>query len=286
MFFIAGITGKTGGAAARQLLKDGFNVSTLVRDPQKASHWSQLGVRVHQGDLNNARDVAIALEGVEGAFLMLPPTMSPAPGHPEAMATITSYQEALRLAPPPRLVLLSSFGSERTSGLGNITSTHLMEQALGGLSMPTAILRPGSFMENYLYGLHQAEASGGVDFFLTPTDRKVPMTATADIGAEIARRLKEGWDGRKVVELGSRFSPDDLAQAIGKVLDRTVTARSIPREAWTSTLESMGMPAGSTGPIEELNDGINSGWIDHGVIGTESVAGTITPDKFFATVHK
>lgn len=286
MFFIAGVTGKTGGAAARRLLEDGFNVSTLVRDPQKALEWSRQGVRVHQGDLNNARDVAAALEGVDGAFLMLPPTITPAPGHPEARATIASFGEALRIAPPPLLVMLSSFGSERTSGLGNITSTHLMEQVLDDLAMPTAILRPGSFMENYLYGLHQAEASGFVDFFLTPTDRKVPMTATADIGAEIARRLREEWEGRRIVEIGSRFSPDDLAQAIGKVVGHTVIARSIPREEWASTLESMGMPAGSTDSIEELNDGINSGWIDHGVIGTEPVAGTTTPDKFFATMRK
>ena len=279
-------TGKTGGAAARQLLKDGFDVSTLIRDPQKASEWLQQGVRVHQGDLNNGRDVAAALEGVDGAFLMLPPTMTPAPGHPEAKTTIASYQDALRIAPPPRLVLLSSFGSERSSGLGNITATHLMEQALDDLAMPTVIVRPGSFMENYLYGLHQAEASGIVDFFLTPADRKVPMTATADIGGEIARRLQEGWDGRKIVELGSRFSPDDLAQAMSKVVGRTVKARPVPREAWTSTLEFMGLPPGSTGPIEELNDGINSGWIDHGVIGTESIAGTTTPDEFFAAARK
>src|SRR5687768_4938391 len=118
MFFVSGITGKVGGAAARRLLDQGHAVRALVRDPSKAAGWARMGVDVRQGDLTDAADVTAALEGVEGAFLMMLPLLAPAPGHPEAKATIASYREALRQAPPPRLVVLSSIGSERSSGLG------------------------------------------------------------------------------------------------------------------------------------------------------------------------
>lgn len=121
MFFISGITGKVGGAAARHLLEAGHLVRALVRDPQKAREWGQKGVEVREGDLNNARDVAAALEGVEGAFLMIPPMLAPSPGFPEAEIVLAAYSEALQKVPPPRLVLLSSVGSEQSSGLGNIT---------------------------------------------------------------------------------------------------------------------------------------------------------------------
>ena len=192
MFFVAGITGQVGGATARHLLDLGKQVRTLVRDPQKAADWSQKGVEVRSGDLNDAAAVTTALEGVEGAFLMMLPTMAPAPGFPEAHATIASYTETLRKAPPPRLVVLSSFGSHRNTGLGNITSTHMLEEALKDVPFPCAFLRPGSFIENYIHGLQQAEATGAFDVFLAPTSRAVPMAATDDIGREVARLLAEG----------------------------------------------------------------------------------------------
>lgn len=108
VFFVSGITGHVGGAAARQLLEEGHTVRTLARDPLKAAQWSRDGVDVRQGDFNDAAAVAGALEGVDAAYLMLPPVMAPAPDFPEAKAIIASFREALRQAPPPRLVVLSS----------------------------------------------------------------------------------------------------------------------------------------------------------------------------------
>ena len=286
MFFISGITGHVGGAAARRLLEEGHTVRTLARDPQKAAAWADKGVDIRQGDFTDPAAVAAALEGVEGAYLMMPPILVPSPGYPEARAVIASFQEALRQAPPPRLVLLSSIGSEQSHGLGNITSTYLMEEALGDLPFPTAIVRAGGFLENYAGGLGAAAATGVYHSFFQPVDRPFPMIATADIGAEVARLLAGGWDGKKIVELGSPVSADDLARAMGEALGKPVTAQAIPREQWAATLESFGLPAGRTGLYEEMMDGFNSGWIAFGVPGTELVDGTITPAQFFAEASK
>lgn len=281
MFFVSGLTGQVGGAAARHLLNQGRMVRALARDPQKAAAWSQMGVDVRQGDLNDAAAVAAALEGVDGAFLMLPPSLAPTPGFSEAKAMIESFREALRRAPPPQLVVLSSIGSQQTSGLGLITSTHLLEEALSDLPFPTAFIRAGSFLENYNGNLKAAASTGWFDTYLTPTDRPVPMIATEDIGKEVARLLVGGWSGKKIVELGSPISPDDLARAMTDVLGRPVQARAVPRERWTASLEALGMPPGTTGAFEEMEDGFNSGWIGFGVPGTEPVAGTVTPAQVF-----
>ena len=282
MFLISGITGHVGKAAARTLLDAGHAVRALVRDPQKAAEWARQGVEVRQGDFADPAAVAAALEGVAGAFLMIPPVLAPSPGFPEAKAVIASFREALRQAPPPRLVLLSSIGSERSSGLGLITTTHLMEEALGDLPFPTAFVRAGSFLENAVGGLGPAASTGVYYSFYQPTDRTVPMIATVDIGAEVAHLLAGDWDGRKIVELGSPVSPDDLARAMSEVLGRPVQAQAVPRERWASTIESFGMAPGTTAPYEEMMDGVNSGWINFGVPGTEPVAGTTTPAQFFA----
>lgn len=282
MFFVAGITGHVGGAAAQRLLADGHTVRALARDPGKAATWSQQGVDVRREDFTDAAAVAGALDGVEGAFLMLPPVLAPAPGFPEANAIIASFREALRRSPPPRLVVLSSIGSERSSGLGLITATHLLESALGDVPFPTAVIRAGSFLENYTSGLERVASTGWFDSFLAPVDRPTPHVATADIGREIARLLISGWRGNKVVELGSRLSPNDVARAMAEVLGRPVQARAVPRERWAATFEAMGMAPGTTGAYEEMQDAFNSGWIDFGVPGTEPVAGTVTPAQVFA----
>jgi hypothetical protein len=50
-------------------------------------------------------------------------------------------------------VVLSSVGLQQRGGIGTITSTHLLEEALGDLPFPTAFVRAGSFLENCTRGL-------------------------------------------------------------------------------------------------------------------------------------
>ena len=281
MFLITGITGKVGGAAARHLLNKGKQVRALVRDPAKAAAWSAKGVELVEGDWADPVAMTQALNGVEAAYLMMPPIQAPSRDFREAKAVIASYQQALAKSAPPKLVVLSSMGSEKSSGLGLITPTHLLEQALGSETFPVAFVRAGSFFENYLFGI-QAAQGGTLPIFYAPTDRKLPMIATEDIGAEIAKLLTTEWTGKRIIELGSMVSADDLAAALGQALGRDVKAQAIPRQAWAGALEQMGLPAGGTWAFEEMVDGVNSGWIGLGVEGAERVEGTTSAKDVFA----
>ena len=281
MFLVTGITGHVGGATARGLLAKGKQVRALVRDPQKAAAWADKGVELVRGDWNDAASIAAALQGVEGAYIMMPPTQTPSRGFPEAKAVVANYVQALRQNAPPKLVALSSFGSEKPSGLGLITATRLLEQALQDMPFPVALVRAGGFFENFTYGL-QAAQGGTLPVFYTPTARKFGQIATADIGALVAELLTTEWSGHRVIELGTRVSPDEIAEAIGEVLGRVVKAQALPREAWAGALEHMGLPKGSTWAYEEMLESVNSGWIDFGVAGTEKRAGTTTAKDVFA----
>ncbi len=243
-------------------------------------------MELRQGDWTDAAAVASVFEGVDGAYLMAPPVLAPKPGYPEAKAVIASYKEALAKAPPQRLVLLSSVGAEKTSGLGLITQVHLLEEALKDEKIPVAFVRAGSFFENYLALLEPAAATGTLYSFYAPVDREVPMIATEDIGKEVAKLLTTEWAGKRIVELGSAVSPNEVAQATGEVLGRTVTAQAVPREQWTGTLESFGIPKGGTWAYEEMCDGINSGWIAFGGPGTERVHGATAAKQVFEKARK
>jgi len=281
MYFVAGITGQVGGAVARVLLAHGKQVRALVRDPQKATQWAVQGVELRQGDLADPAAVEGALQGVEAAFLMQPTPFGVTPDFTGAKAINASLSAALSRVAVPRVVVLSSIGSEKRSGLGNITQTHLLEQSLASINSPLAIVRAGAFLENSVASIERAASTGIFDSFLQPTNRAVPMISAEDIGREAARLLLEGWQGRPIIELGSLVSPDDLAAALSQALGKPVAARAIPREHWTAALQSMGLPPDMAGPWAEMQDGFNSGWISFGQPGTTPVAATLRPIDVF-----
>src|SRR5450830_233294 len=158
MFLVTGITGKVGGATARHLLAQGKKVRALVRDRAKAASWMEQGVELVDGDWNDTAAIERALDGVDGAFVMLPAVWAPSPDFKEAKGVIANYVEALTQAAPPRVVVLSSMGANRTSGLGMITALSLLEQGFRDLISPIAFVRAGGFFENFLYGLQGAQA--------------------------------------------------------------------------------------------------------------------------------
>lgn len=286
MFLVMGITGKVGGATAEHLLAQGKQVRALVRNREKARHWANQGVELVDGDWNDSAAIDRALNGVEGAFVMLHPVWAPSPDYKEAKGVIASYVEALTRTAPPRVVALSSLGANRTSGHGVITALSLLEQGFRELISPTAFVRAGGFFENFLYGLQVAQG-GTLPVFYNPTNRKSTMVATNDIGAQVATLLTgPAWSGQRVVELGSMVSADDVAKQLGEVLNLDVKAYAVPRAGWTQALEQFGIPKGHSGPAEQMYEAVNAGWMDLGVPGTEHVAGTTSARDVFAAARK
>lgn len=286
MFLVMGITGKVGGATAEHLLAQGKKVRALVRDREKAAHWANRGVELVDGDWNDAASIERALDGVEGAFVMLPGVWAPSPDFREAKGVISNYVEALSKTTPPRVVALSSVGADRTSGFGIITALSLLEQSFRELTLPIAFVRPGGFFENFLYGLHVAQ-NGTLPVYYNPTNQPSAMVATNDIGAEIATLLSgPTWSGHRVIELGSMVSADEVAAQLGDVMQRDVKAFAIPREGWSGAFEQMGIAKGQTGPVETMYEGINAGWMSFGVEGTEHVQGTTSARDVFAAAWK
>jgi uncharacterized protein YbjT (DUF2867 family) len=286
MYLVMGITGKVGGATAKHLLAQGKKVRALVRSREKAASWTEQGVELVEGDWNDGASIAKALEGVEAAYVMMPPVMTPSRDFKEAKAVIAAYKEAFKKTVPRRLVALSSIGSEKTSKLGSITSSSLMEQAFRQLPFPVAFIRAGGFYENFLYGL-QFGQGGTLPVFYDPTSKQTLMVATDAIGSEAAKLLTgSAWTGLRTIELGSKMSADEVASQLGQVLGRDVKAQSVPRDQWAGIMEQMGMPKGQTWAFEEMFDSLNSGWISYGVEGTESVEGTTTARDVFAAAQK
>jgi NAD(P)H dehydrogenase (quinone) len=234
MFTVMGITGRVGGAVAENLLAAGKTVRGVVRNPEKAKAWADRGVELVESAYDDAEALTKAFERAEGVFAMIPPDFAPAPEMPDQKRTIAAFREALERAKPGKAVFLSSIGSEQPSGLGLITSTHLMEEATRTLLIPVAYLRAGSFMENWLGALDHIRATGEMPFFYAPLERKFPLVATRDIGLAGAKVLQESWTGERVLEVDGPEGGTGLhevAAAFGRALSREVKAVQLPESA-------------------------------------------------------
>jgi NAD(P)H dehydrogenase (quinone) len=261
MYAIVGISGRVGGMAAKLLKAQGAAVRGIFRDSAKAEAWQGQGGEARVLELRDVAALTSAFDGVQGAFVMVPPNFAPAPGFPDAQADIDAIIAALRSASVPHIVALSSVGSQHREGLGLITQTRMLEDALGILNVPSTILRPAWFMENSASDIARARETGELDCYLAPLDRPFPMVATTDIGLLAAQSLLQGAASAGVIELEGprRYSQRDIADLFTSVLGRQVRARAIERSQWP----------GKLGPVDqgfqphiEMLDGFNSGHID------------------------
>jgi len=260
-YAVMGITGQVGGAVARALLAAGHNVRGIVRDQARAAKWESAGVELALGDYSNVDALSAAFRGVDGAFVMLPADFAPSRGYPKARAESLALREALTAAMPSKVVALSSIGAHHPTGLGLITNLQILEETLASLPMPITFLRPAWFMENSVWDIAPAVQTGTISSFLLPLDKPIPMVATPDIGRVAAESLQEIWSGRRIVELEgpSRYSPNDLAEALSVARGRHISAVAVPRNEWDSLFLSQG--TSDPAPRIEMLDGFNSDWI-------------------------
>jgi NAD(P)H dehydrogenase (quinone) len=260
MFAVTGITGKVGGEAARALLAGGLPVRAVLRDAKKASTWRDRGCHVAVANMDDAAALASAFNGAHGVFVLLPPVFDPAPGFPEARATVTALALALKTSRPAKVVCLSTIGAQATR-LNLLTQLSIMEQVLGELPVPVAFLRPAWFMENSSSDVAPARLTGVIPSFLQPLDKPVPMVSATDVGRVAAQLLQESWTGRRVVELEGphRVTPNEIAVVFSSLLGSPVRAQAVPRGDWEDLFKSQGMRHPT--PRIQMLDGFNQGWI-------------------------
>jgi uncharacterized protein YbjT (DUF2867 family) len=277
MFAITGITGQVGGVVARIMLASGSKVRAVVRNADKAKSWAAQGCEIAVAEMNDAAALEKAFTGVDGVFILLPPTFDPSPGYPEARHTIGVIRTALAAARPPKVVCLSTIGANATQP-NLLNQLGILEQELSALPMSIAFLRAAWFMENAAWDIAPAREQGVIPTFLQPLDKPVPMVATVDVGRVVAELLQEEWTGHRVINLeGSRrITPNEVAASFARILGKSVKAEIVPRDTWQDLFTSQGMK--NPIPRMQMLDGFNEGWIEFDQGEAYSRKGSVTID--------
>jgi len=189
MFVLLGSNGQITSKLARLLLASGHPVRVAGRNATALAPLAGAGAEVAAGDPGDAAFLERAFTGATAVYTMIPPCYDE-PDMREAQDRIgEAIAVALSNVRVPRVVNLSSIGAELPQGTGPIEALHAQEQRLQAIrGIDLLHLRPGSFMENLLPAAAAVAAAGLLPGMEAP-DAPMPMVATRDVAAVVAREL-------------------------------------------------------------------------------------------------
>jgi len=194
---VAGATGQQGGAVARSLLKRGFTVRGLTRDPSKKPEGLDGRIDWVQGDLQVAGTLETALQGADGFYIVTTPFaggfQKPPDIEGEIRAGTVALETALR-AKTPHVVLSTVMGirgQTQPTGIPHLDSKMKIEQRARTLGVPITIVRPSFFMENLFQPWVLEPFKTGVVSLPVKPSTKLSMVSVRDIGEIVARAFEQ-----------------------------------------------------------------------------------------------
>ncbi|WP_248929162.1 NmrA/HSCARG family protein [Paenibacillus hamazuiensis] len=238
---VLGATGQQGGAAAEQLLADGWKVRAFTRDTsgQRALALAQAGAELAAGDMGDRASLDAAMQGIYGVFSVQPVEWDLSAAA-EEIRLGTNVAEAAQAA-GVRHFVYSSMGHADKQSLFRKVAKWEVEKIIESLGLPATVFRPPYFMENYVNFPHYGIRNGTYLEAINP-DIPVPMIAVEDIGkfAALAFQHPERYLGKTIELAGDAKTPPDIAAAISRVSGKTVVYTHIPSETVHEQSEIMG----------------------------------------------
>lgn len=221
IILVTGATGQQGGAVARQLLKNQWQVRAFVRDTNKesAQALADAGAELTQGDLDDSAALNAAMEGVYGVFSF--PNM--AQGLDSEIRQGKIVADAAKATGVQHFVQSSVGGVERNSGVPHFESKWKIENYVRDLNLPATFLRPVYFMEN-LNWQRQSILAGTLTSMGMKPDKRLQLISVQDIGAFAALVFEnpEKYIGQGIEIAGDELTEPQIAAAFGGVIGQTV----------------------------------------------------------------
>lgn len=284
MFAVAGVTGQTGAVVAATLLERKQPVRVIVRTSEQGETWKAKGAQVAVASLEDAHALTKALNGVTGAYLLVPPNDKAMQYVEDRTRIADAMASAIDSSGLRHVVLLSSIGGHLPTKTGPIRALHYAERRLGAVAQSMTIIRAPYFMENWAPVSGAARSHGVLPSFLSPS-RKIPMIAVRDIGHIAAECLLDQPKGRRVLELSGPqdYSPEDVAVVMGQHLHRCVKVQPLLLSAAISTFTAMGFSEDVARLFEEMYTGLESGYITYEGNGACRPRGLVTLSEAVST---
>lgn len=232
MILLTGVTGKTGGEAARQLLARGARLRAIVRDEAKAADLKAAGVELVAGDAGDAATVRRALAGARKALLVLPNGRN-------QQAMETQFTDLAKAAGLEHLVKMSSMEAVAHAKTPIPRAHWAVEEHIRASGLAWTMVKPNFFMQNLLSSAASIRTQRR--FSLPMGNGTTGMADVRDIGAVCAEVLTgRGHEGKSYEITGPEvLTFHDVARRFTEVLGVTIEYVPMPVEQFRERMKNV-----------------------------------------------
>lgn len=251
MIVVTGATGQLGRLVVERLLErvPASQVGVSVRSPEKAADLAARGVRVRQGDFNDAASLGESFAGAERLLIISADVVGA-----ERIKQHATAIEAARAA-NVGLIAYTSIVDAATSPLALAQDHKATEELIRASGIAFALLR-NTFYSEFVADQVGPALERGVLLTAAGAGR-LATAARADLAAAAAAVLATEGHRNAVYELtgAESWTYDDLAAVVARLSGRPVVHASVSDAELAATLAGAGLPA----PVVELLGGIHRG---------------------------
>ena len=229
---VTGATGQQGGAVSRELLKNGYKVKAMTRNPDnpKAKELAELGAEIVRGDFDDAASLEIELAGVWGAFAVQNSWEGGVEKEEEQGKRFAEISKKVNLQ---HLVYTSVGSAHRDTGIPHFDNKWRIEEKIRSLDLPSyTIIRPVFFMDNFLSPWFKPSIDQGQLAVGMNPNSSLQMIAVEDIGKHGLRAFKnyKELNGKAIDIAGDELTMTDAAKIISDKKGSAVEFSQVPIE--------------------------------------------------------
>lgn len=217
---VIGATGNVGSHLVKTLVARGEQVRAASRNPKPLEGAESIRI-----DLNDPSTLAVAFDGVDRAYLILPPGEL----NPVALAKPVIEEAARRKV---KIVLQTAIGVDADDNI----PLRQVELLLQGSGVPFVILRPNWFSDNFATYWGHDVANGTIE--VPAGEGKSSFIDARDIADSAAGALtSDAFNGQAFVLTGPEaLSYAEAAAILSKVQGQAISYRSISDDAFIAKL--------------------------------------------------
>lgn len=250
---VIGSSGHNSAAWTHAFLAAGFEVIQLVRHPLPPEPGASPSQR--RFDLGDAGTYGPALAGADVLGLVTPSV----PGQAERELAVA---DAATQAGVARIVKLSVTGADLTPPISQFARWHAAAEAgLRERGIPSVVLRPNFFMQNFL---RQRAAIEAGTYRHYAGEQRVSYLDVADIARVAAVVARGGFDGQTLELTGPEsLGADEVARLLTAAAGRPVQVVPVTPRELEAALLAQGAPAWLAAIQAELYQAVQDGRAVH-----------------------
>ena len=223
LIVVIGATGRQGQAVIKSLIKKGYNIRALVRNPEKANELlNGSNVEIFKGDLKNIDSLSGLFNNAYGLYFALP----------FLKVSIEFGKTLLNTAKDSNLehIIYSSVGgADRNTKVNHFCYKKEIEDYLKSLGMPYTIIRPVGYMDEFANPKSIKVITGLLNLYLSKS-KKFQLISLQDIGrfVEIAFENPVKYISKEIEIAGDELTLTEVFEKIEKVKNVKIAPARIP----------------------------------------------------------